>query len=145
MKSNKFLNKDQQARIVEAIKQAELNTSGEIRVYVESACKINVLDRAVYIFKELGMFKTKARNGVLIYIAYDAHKFAIIGDEGINRVVPDNFWDDAKSAMGESFSKGDFPGGICTAIGMVAENLKAFFPYSDDDENEQPDEISFGK
>ena len=145
MKSNKFLNKEQQTCIVDAIKQAELNTSGEIRVYVESVCKINVLDRAVYVFKELDMFKTKARNGVLIYIAYDSHKFAIIGDEGINKVVPENFWDDAKSAMGASFSSGDFPGGICKAIGMVAENLKHYFPYSDDDVNEQPDEISFGK
>ncbi|MEF9985718.1 MAG: TPM domain-containing protein [Bacteroidales bacterium] len=144
MRIKEFIGKEGQASIVEAIKAAELNTSGEVRVHIESKCGADVLERAVYIFNYLKMYKTDARNGVLIYVAVDSHKFAIIGDTGINSKVPIGFWDDIKQKMGASFVAGDYVGGLCTAIYEAGHSLKKYFPYSKDDVNEQPDEISFG-
>jgi len=91
--ASKYLTKDEQAQIVKAIESAELNTSGEIRVHLESLCSGDPFKRAVYLFNKLKMHKTKDRNGVLIYIAFESKKFAIIGDSGINEKVSDNFWD----------------------------------------------------
>ena len=96
MDLKEFISLADNEKIVAAIKEAELNTSGEIRVHIESTCKSNPYDRAVYIFNYLKMYKTVARNGVLIYVAVKSQKFAIIGDEGINNAVPDDFWDKIK-------------------------------------------------
>lgn len=144
MKSHNFFTEDQRDRIVRAIEEAEFNTSGEIRVHVEPKCNINVLDRAVYVFNKLRMYDTVKRNGVLIYLAYESRKFAIIGDEGIDRTVPEGFWDGIRHRMAEKFSQGDFVGGITGAISETGMQLKHYFPYTDNDINEQPDEISFG-
>jgi uncharacterized membrane protein len=121
-----------------------LNTSGEIRVHLEDNMKGNVLDVSVRVFKELGMEKTSARNGVLILIAPIEKQFAIIGDEGINAVVPKNFWDEEKNLMQEHFKAGAFCKGVCKVIEQIGEKLKAHFPYQSDDVNELPDEISYG-
>jgi len=140
-----FLSKADQSLIVKSIESAELNTSGEIRVHLESSCKADPVERAVYIFNKLKMFKTKDRNGVLIYIAYKSRKFSIIGDSGINSKVPANFWDEIKEKLLNSFISGDIVTGLTTAIEMSGEKLKEFFPYANDDINEQSNEISFGK
>ena len=128
-----------------AIQNAELDTSGEIRVHVENSCKGDVLDRAAYVFKHLGMEKTELRNGVLIYLAIKHRKFAIIGDKGINNVVPAGFWDTIQNEMLDSFRRNEFNAGLCKAIAAVGENLKKYFPYQKDDVNELADDISFGK
>ncbi len=130
--------------IVNAIKQAETNTSGEIRVHVENKCKINVLDRAADVFAMLKMHKTAQRNGVLFYLATGDKQFAILGDAGINAKVPDNFWESIKEEMQLHFKKGDFTKGLVTGIEMAGEKLKQFFPYQTDDVNELPDDISYG-
>jgi uncharacterized membrane protein len=91
--SGKF-SKEQKELIVKAIKDAELNTSGEIRVHIENNCPEDVMDRAAYWFAELKMHKTELRNGVLFYLAFNDRKFAILGDIGVNTVVPENFWND---------------------------------------------------
>ena len=140
-----FLSKADQSLIVKSIESAELNTSGEIRVHIESSCKADPVERAIYIFNKLKMFKTKDRNGVLIYIAYKSRKFSIIGDSGINSRVPANFWDEIKEKLLNSFISGDIVTGLTTAIEMSGEKLKEFFPYTKDDTNEQSNEISFGK
>lgn len=145
VKVKEFIGKDGEQQIVQAIKAAELDTSGEIRVHIEGRCNADPLQRAVYIFNYLKMFRTKARNGVLVYVAVESRKFAIIGDAGINRVVPENFWDGIKVRMGEAFSRGEYPGGIAEAVRSAGEQLKKYFPYTSDDVNEQPDEISYGK
>lgn len=145
MNPKKFFSTEQQRQIVEAIKTAELNTSGEIRVHVENHCKGDVLDRSVMVFNMLKMKETAARNGVLIYLAVADRKFAIIGDEGINRLVEHDFWNDVKDEMTRCFREGDFTGGVTSGILRVGEKLKAFFPYQSDDVNELPDDISFGK
>lgn len=131
-------------QIVNAIKKAEKNTSGEVRVHIDNRCKGDVLDRAVDVFAMLKMHKTDLRNGVLFYLAIKDHKFAILGDAGINAVVPANFWESIKDAMVEHFAQGAFAEGLVTGITMAGEKLQEHFPYQKDDVNELPDDISFG-
>ncbi len=145
MKVKEFIGREGKLQIEQAIKEAELNTSGEIRVHIESKCAGDPLQRAVYIFNYLKMFNTQARNGVLIYIAVESRKFAIIGDAGINKVVPDNFWNSIKEEMGAAFSQGKYVDGLVQAVKEAGTSLKCYFPYQSDDINEQPDEISFGE
>jgi uncharacterized membrane protein len=144
MDVSKFLTKDQQASIVQAISNAENNSSGEIRVHLESTCKGDVLDRATTIFKHLKMHKTALRNGVLIYLSVQDRKFAILGDVGINIKVPDGFWDQIKDLMISHFSKGEITKGLTDGILMIGEKLKTYFPIAPDDINELSNEISFG-
>jgi uncharacterized membrane protein len=108
--------KEEQKAIIEAIKNAEKNTSGEIQVHIESHCKKETLDRAADIFAKLKMHETKDRNAVLFYLAYKDRKFAILGDAGINAVVPHNFWDNIKEDMEAAFKKGAFASGLCEGI-----------------------------
>lgn len=145
MTPDKFFTKQEQTDIKTAIKEAELNTSGEIRVHIEKDLKGDPLDRAAYLFERLDMHKTAERNGILFYLAVDSKKFAILGDAGINAKVPENFWDDIKSQMTEHFTKEDFTGGLTAGIVLTGEQLKKHFPYQTDDINELSDEISFGK
>lgn len=145
MKVKEFIGREGKLQIEQAIKEAELDTSGEIRVHIESKCTSDPLQRAVYIFNYLKMYNTQARNGVLIYVAVESRKFAIIGDAGINKAVPDNFWDSIKEGMGAAFSQGKYIEGLANAIKVAGESLKQYFPYRNDDINEQPDEISFGE
>lgn len=137
--------KEQQKQIVDAIKQAEHNTSGEIRVHIEKKCKKDVLDRAVDVFAMLKMHKTKLRNGVLFYLSIEDRQFAILGDAGINAKVPSDFWDSVKNTVLEHFKSGNQTQGLVNGILMAGEKLKAHFPYQKDDVNELSDEISFGK
>ena len=139
-----FFTSDQKQQIVAAIKDAELNTSGEIRVHIENHCKKEVLDRASAVFATLDMHKTDLRNGVLFYLSIKDHKFAILGDGGINAVVPDNFWNSIKDMMQDKFKEGEFTEGLSAGIKMAGEKLKDHFPYQSDDKNELPDDISFG-
>ncbi len=143
--SNIFFSEEDQQKIVAAIGRAEKETSGEIRVHVESRCRGDALKRAVQVFKSLKMHKTELHNGTLVYLAMKDRKFAILGDRGINEKVPDDFWDDVKERMSVHFKKGDFAAGITIAVEMIGEKLKAFFPYKADDINELSDDISFGE
>ncbi len=143
MQPSDFFTPEQKGKIKSAIKDAELNTSGEIRVHIEKYCKGNVLDRASYIFGELRMHKTQQRNGVLFYLAVNDHKFAILGDSGINAVTPENFWENIKEKMLEHFTQENFTEGLAEGIRMAGEQLKNHFPYQTDDVNELPDDISF--
>lgn len=144
MKPADFFSSQDEEKITGAIKDAEHDTSGEIRVHIEGKCRGEVLDRAAYVFEQLGMHKTKLRNGVLFYLAVEDKKFAILGDAGINAVVADNFWDEIKKMMLGRFSKGEFAEGLAGGIVMAGKQLKANFPYQKDDVNELPDDISFG-
>ncbi len=135
----------QQQEIILAIKDAELNTSGEIRVHIEKTCKEDVLDHAAFIFDELEMQKTALRNGVLIYLAVEDRKLAILGDAGINLKVPKGFWDEIKDVMIANFKEGKFTEGLSQGIILAGEQLKKHFPYDKkNDTNELSDEISFG-
>ena len=145
MRPDDFFTKEQQKRIVEAIGQAEQNTSGEIRVHIEKNCKKDVLDRAADVFAMLKMHKTDLRNGVLFYLSLEDRKFAILGDGGINAKVPENFWESVKEVVLEQFKLDNQTEGLVKGILMAGEKLKAHFPYQKDDVNELSDEISFGK
>ncbi len=140
-----FFTDEQRRTIVQAITDAEATTSGEIRLHVEANCKKdNVLDRAAEVFFQLKMNETEARNGTLIYLAYEDRKFAIIGDEGINAVVPANYWDGTKQVMAGHFKRAEFMEGILFAIKETGSHLKQYFPISENDKNELSNEISEG-
>jgi uncharacterized membrane protein len=145
MKASTFFTKEQQAEILAAVKEAENETSGEIRVHIESDCREDVLDRAAWVFGKLKMDKTALRNGVLFYLAVNDRKFAVIGDSGINAKVPAGFWDDVKELLLKKFKDGKFTDGLSEGILMAGEHLKKHFPHRKDDINELPDEISFDK
>ncbi|RVT98277.1 TPM domain-containing protein [Mucilaginibacter limnophilus] len=137
-----IFNDEEQQRIQKAIEAAEKNTSGEIRICIEKKCSEEVLDRAAKYFYQLNMDKTRLRNGVLIYLATVDRKFAIIGDAGINRQVPENFWDETKNQMQEHFKHGNLVDGIVTGITMAGQQLKKFFPFIEGDSNELSDDIA---
>ncbi len=145
MSVQKYFTEEDKLQITNAIRVAETNTSGEIRVHIEKHCKSNVLDRAAYIFEKLKMHKTELRNGVLFYVAIEDKKFAILGDVGINQKVPDNFWEEIKNDVFEAFKEKRYAEGLANGIIKAGEQLKEHFPYQDDDVNELSDEISFGK
>jgi uncharacterized membrane protein len=140
-----FFNKQEKEQLIQAIRDAENQTSGEIRLHLESRCKGEALERAVKMFEKLKMHETQLHNGTLIYLALKDHKFAIFGDEGINEIVPDNFWQDVKEEMRDFFVKDEFLNGLTRGIFLVGEKLKTHFPYQEDDENELPDDISIGE
>lgn len=141
-----IITEEQEKEITEAIGQAELNTSGEIRVHIEDDCPGEPLDRAVEVFAALHMHQTKLRNGVLFYVALKSHKFAVIGDGGINAVVPDTFWDETKAAVLAEFKDENYSAGLVKGIIMAGEQLRTFFPYdADSDTNELSNDISFGE
>mgnify|MGYP001112256393 CR=1 FL=1 len=140
-----FFTKEQEAQVVDAIVQAEVQTSGEIRVHIEEKTgKFSPYDRAVAVFEKLNMHKTEARNGILFYVATKDHAFSLIGDIGIHQKVGASFWEEVKNHVLEEFAKGDFSEGLCRGIAEAGEQLKAHFPYQSNDVNELPDDISKG-
>jgi len=139
-----FLSVKEEEEIVNAIRQAERNTSGEIRVHIERTTNISHYNRAIEVFRVLKMFNTKEQNAVLLYIAVDDHKFVIYGDKGVDAVVPDNFWDTTKDLIQGYFKSGDFKQGIVEGVLKVGEKLKAHFPWNEDDVDELPNEVSKG-
>lgn len=140
------ITKTEEDQIISAIKNAEKATSGEIKVHLESECPLqNPLDRAAELFNILALDTTAERNGVLFYLAYSDRKFAILGDEGINKKVGQNFWDSTASILRSYFSKDEFVTGLCKGIEEAGIQLKTHFPYQSNDKNELSDDISFGK
>jgi len=128
--------------IQEAITQAELKTSGEIRVHIDKACDGDPVKRAIEVFEELKMHETELRNGVLIFIAFSNHKLAIIGDKGINELVPSNFWDSTRDVMIQLFKEGQFTAGISAAVKEAGIQLAEYFPLQEGDVNELSNKIS---
>lgn len=145
MKASSFFLKEQQAQILSSVREAEKETSGEIRVHIENSLKGDVLDRAAWLFKKLGMDKTDERNGVLFYLAVSDRKYAIVGDAGINAKVPAGFWDEISELLKKNFREGKFTEGLSEGIIMAGQQLKTHFPHRKDDVNELSDEISFDK
>lgn len=139
-----FLTAKEEEEIVQAIREAERNTSGEIRVHIEKTTDVSHYDRALEVFQILKMFNTQQRNGVLLYIAVDDHKFVIYGDEGINNVVPENFWETTKEAIQNQFKQGNFKQGIIDGVLKAGKELQTHFPWTTDDEDELSNEISKG-
>jgi uncharacterized membrane protein len=137
------LNEKEQEKIKNAIVWAEKSTSGEVRVCIEKKCDKDAYIRAIECFFDLKMQATKLRNGVLVYVAIEDKKFAIIGDSGINAIVSADFWDSTKSLMLEKFKANDLAEGISLGIIEAGKQLKKHFPYDSDDRNELSDDIAF--
>ncbi|HAO14539.1 MAG TPA: hypothetical protein DDE71_03075 [Tenacibaculum sp.] len=142
LKVENFLSAKEEKEIVKAIRQAEQNTSGEIRVHIEKTAKISHYLRVQEVFENLKMYKTSERNGVLFYVAVDDRKFVVYGDEGINKVVPANFWNITKEVVQEKFQEGYFKEGIIAGVLKAGEELKNHFPRQIDDVDELSNEIS---
>lgn len=139
----KLFNTEEEERLTHAINLAENRTSGEIRLCVEKKCAGDVIEQATKRFNQLDMHKTALKNGILIFLALDDHKFAIIGDAGIDQKVPENFWQETKDLMIDYFKKNLYVDGLVAGIDRAGKQLKTFFPRSDDDINELPDDIAY--
>lgn len=139
-----FLTKEEEQEIISAIRVAEKNTSGEIRVHIEAKADKDPYERSLEVFHLLKMNNTKDENAVLIYVAVNDQKFVIYGDKGIHEVVPKDFWNSTKDVMQNHFKQSNFKQGIVDGILKAGQELKAHFPWQIDDENELSNEISKG-
>ena len=137
-----FLTQIEEAQIIDAIRVAENNTSGEIRVHLEKTSDKNPLERAKEVFYFLKMDETKNHNGVLFYVAVDDKKFSVLGDEGIDKVVSKDFWESIKDAVIKQFSQQKYADGLKEGILETGKKLKEYFPYKLDDKDELPNKIS---
>lgn len=142
MKAKEFLNQLEHDKIVAAIQKAEQKTSGEIRVFISRHEPEDPIAAAQRQFAHLGMAKTKEKNGVLIFVAPAARKFAIIGDSGVHSRCGAGFWRDVAAVMSGYFKKGEFTPGILHGIEKAGELLAQHFPHRPDDKNELPDDIA---
>lgn len=145
-RKKEFFSYNEQQAILEAIRQAEQKTSGEIRIYVENRCRfVDPLDRAAEIFWGLKMDMTQDRNGVLVYVAMRDHQFAVLADQGIHEKVGQEFWDREVALMTQHFRKSAPAEAILSVVKDVGTALHTHFPYDrDTDKNELPDDIVFG-
>jgi uncharacterized membrane protein len=137
-----MLTASEKEEIQESIRLAELKTSGEIRVHIDKKCDSDPFEKAITIFNKLKMYQTRDRNGVLIYISFSDRKLAIIGDEGINNVVPTDFWESTKNELIFRFKRNEFAQGIIDAVNEAGKQLKQYFPVKSDDKNELSNEIT---
>ncbi|MFY7668025.1 MAG: TPM domain-containing protein [Crocinitomicaceae bacterium] len=137
-----MLTASEKEEIQESIRLAELKTSGEIRVHIDKKCDSDPFEKAVSVFNKLKMYETHERNGVLIYISFSNRKLAIIGDEGINNVVPTDFWESTKNELIFRFKRNEFAQGIIDAVTEAGKQLQQYFPVKSDDKNELSNEIT---
>ncbi len=139
----RFFSSEEEERIIRAIREAERNTSGEIRVHLEHKCQGDTMQAAHRTFRQLRMNRTKLENGVLLFLVPERKEFTILGDKGINNIVPEHFWEDVRDLMQQHFRMGAFCDGVTAAIALVGEKLKVFFPAEKEEDNELPDDISY--
>ena len=138
-----FIPSEGQRRIAAAITAAERHTTGEICVHVTPRCRGNVMKRAARTFDRLHLYSTKRRNAVLIFIAYQDRKLAILGDAGINNVIPEGFWDNEVEELARFLKAGRPVDGLCEIIAHMGERLSQYFPGERDGENELSNEVTF--
>lgn len=143
-KTEDFLTAEEEQQVIAAIRTAENKTSGEIRVHLEKTSKTDPYERALEVFRMLKMDNTKLQNGVLIYVAVEDKTFVIFGDEGINNVVEDDFWESTKNVMQGHFKRGHFKQGLVDGILKAGQQLEAHFPWEAGDQNEISNDISVG-
>ena len=146
-KPKSLFSADESARIVDAIRKTEQQTSGEVRVFIESRCRfVDPLDRAAEIFWNLKMDHTVYHNAVLLYVAVKDHQFAIFADTGIHQKLGDEFWKKEVSMMSRHFRENHYLEAILLVINDIGNALHEHFPYDPSaDKNELPDDLVFGK
>lgn len=139
-KNTIFLNEAEEDLIAQRIAAVERQTSGEVHVHLASGrIHKGIMEDAAYVFQQLGLDRTRQRNGVLIYVAVAAHQFAILGDEGIHRVLGQEGWDAEAAKLHEAFAKGDFGPGLLAVIDDIGAVLTKHFPAVAGEHN--PDEL----
>ena len=138
-----FFDQREQQLLIEAITQAELKTSGEIRLHIENFCFGNEVKCAQKVFTKLKMQQTKERNGVLIYIAVLSRKIAVIGDEGIHKKLGNEFWQKIIGQLIQEFKVNKKAEALADCILKCGEQLGTYFPRQEDDTNELTNEISY--
>lgn len=146
-KKKEFFTTEERERIVQAVRNAERMTSGEVRVFVESRCRyVDAFDRARELFFQLKMDKTDDRNGVLLYVAMKDHQLAVFGDAGIHEKVGDEYWVAELNKMIKIFNRDNYAEGIRQCVEGIGNALHHHFPFNNDtDKNELPDDIVFGR
>lgn len=142
-----FFTETEKTDIVQAVKAAETNTSGEVRVFVESKCKyVDAIDRAREVFYYLEMNNTELHNATLVYVAMKDKQMAVFGDDGIYQQTGEAFWKNALQKMSANFKQENIAHGIIATIGDIGNALHTYFPYdAETDKNELPDDIVFGR
>lgn len=142
-----FFTDEEKQSIIDAVRNAEQRTSGEVRVFVESRCRyVNAIDRAVEIFENLQMQKTELRNATLVYVAVKDRQLAVFGDEGIHQKVGNEYWANEVMKMIHAFNRDNIAEGISRCVLNIGEALATHFPYDKStDKNELPDDIVFGR
>ncbi len=142
-----FFTDEEKQSIIDAVRNAEQRTSGEVRVFVESRCRyVNAIDRAVEIFENLQMQKTELRNATLVYVATKDKQLAVFGDEGIHQKVGNEYWANEVVKMINAFNRDNIAEGIRQCVLNIGEALATHFPYDrSTDKNELPDDIVFGR
>lgn len=144
MQAADYFTSEQQQMIKAAVARAEKKTSGEIRICIDAKINQDAFDRAVFWFEKLNMHQTALRNGVLIFISIEDHKFSVIGDYGIHEKVSQQFWEKLVEEMTEFFKKNDLTGGLIYAVEHCGNALATYFPLHAEDKNELGDEMTFG-
>ncbi len=143
MKAKDFLDQQAEQQLLAAIKEAEKQTSGEIRVHIQDNCKGDAIATAADVFHRLKMDQTVLHNGVLFFLATTDKKMAVYADEGLYHQVPRDFWDEIIREMKLHFAQSQFLEGLSKGISRAGEALSTHFPYSNEDRNELDDSISF--
>ncbi len=146
-KQIEYFSPTEKQKVIDAIRNAERMTSGEVRVFVESKCRfVDAIDRAREIFYQLKMDQTEDHNGVLVYVAMKDHQLAIFGDEGIHTRVGSEYWNTELAKMIHAFNRDNYADGIRQCVEDIGRALHQHFPYQNDlDKNELPDDIVFGR
>lgn len=140
-----LFNKEEEGLIVQSIREAEQGTSGEVRIFVEDFCmRDHPVERATEVFHLFGMYNTKNRNAVLLYLAPQSRQFAFWGDVGIHEKVGFQFWDAEKQLLREHLQRDEAAAGVCQVILKIGKRLREYFPSDDHNDNELPDDIIYG-
>jgi uncharacterized membrane protein len=142
MQTKDFLDALDDDAVVKAIAAAENQTSGEIRVFVTAKNVENAVADAQRHFVELGMTKTEARNGVLIFFAPRSRSFAVIGDKGVHEKCGQHFWEHIAGKMSPLLKEGKFTEAVVFAVSRIGEVLAKEFPWKQGDRNELPNKIA---
>ena len=136
-----ILSKDEQQRISEAVAAAEKASSGEIIVALQKTVKGEIYEEAKAFFDKKKLYETRDRNGILIFLAFNKHQIAVLGDQGINEKVPEDYWQQIIDEMIGEFKQGNLCEGLVLGVNKIGEKLTELFPYRDDDQNELSDEV----
>jgi len=145
LSAEELLSRAELERVREAVRKAEARTSGEIRVHLDDTIVDDVLDHAAFVFEELGMHRTRDRNGVLIFVSVAQRRAAVIGDIGIHEKLPHGFWNDTLAVILEQFKAEHYCEGLCAGVERLGEQLRTHFPRMRDDRNELSDEVSINR